>query len=463
MKPPRRPMLAVALLVAASGCSPVRADDFDAGGVKLPPDLTEWKDSADAETLRVLEGYARTRRYESADLDGDGRLDIIVTRDPDTTVRWRSQPSGASAAWVLEQRPDQTRVLSLDVEADGFFELVRTEVPVAGTLTTTRDTNQNQRYDWRRREARTPAGDFDVVEENDPLENGQWQETRRFVVPAVLGQGSGSACVGLSDYFPGWSPVPQFGSSEDLAASTSIHFVDGAPAACDPARRGKLKAAYACAIGRFRKCLTHANAIMASALDSTLASGSLYVGCNNPCSEANTVGRVLLNPPKTNWGPQLLDALTPNEACGVALHELLHWAGVPSDPGHDQGLDATYACGRYCGNCMHHGPGSSGTSSNVDCARCAGTSAEKARCGVEQKPQSVPCPARDICTGALMGNKHCLSCQGIKDYDCSGAPLDRAPTYECCEVGGCPTGYKNNEECVGTAATNTCSAKPPEC
>jgi hypothetical protein len=151
------------------------------------------------------------------------------------------------------------------------------------------------------------------------------------------------------------------------------------------------------------------------------------------------------------------------DLCTVMLHELLHWRGegLGDQTRHDQGIDRTYSCGRYCGGCTSRGPSAPGP--NVDCARCAGTESEKQRCGVKEKDVDMPCPAYELCHGGLRGNRACETCRGLQQQYCDDSDRSAAPELACCET--CPEDFPHNDlQCTGDQSNiGTCGTKPPEC
>jgi hypothetical protein len=126
-----------------------------------------------------------------------------------------------------------------------------------------------------------------------------------------------------------------------------------------------------------------------------------------------------------------------------------------------------YSCGRYCGGCITRGPNpaASGKASgpNADCARCAGTEAEKARCGLKKKEQDIFCPEYNLCHAGLAGNIQCLECRGTKQLFCDDTETSLVPDFKCCK--SCPSGYPTNDKpCFGdSTSAASCGTPPPDC
>lgn len=84
---------------------------------------------------------------------------------------------------------------------------------------------------------------------------------------------------------------------------------------------------------------------------------------------------------------------TDAQLCQYALHEVMHWAGFPGAPAHnDTGFpqdDEVYACGRYCGGCIT-GPS---TTHMADCNKCADGPERKGNyCGMKIEVFKAPGP-----------------------------------------------------------------------
>jgi hypothetical protein len=223
-----------------------------------------------------------------------------------------------------------------------------------------------------------------------------------------------------------------------------------------------VQGAFSCALKRL-SCLDRSNKDVASRVRNALSSRRLFVGCNNPCDNANATTAS----PSNYFGSGRMNlhddlATQPDLMCRTVLHELMHFADVPHDEHHEDGLDRIYACGRYCHDCDKDSiAGAAVPTNNEDCARCGETRAERSRCGVKKSLEASDCNALDLCHAGLTGNVLCETCQGFVEKDCNGEALGDA-AWACCAT--CPAAYpRNDEPCTGKMGTDSCSMKTPEC
>jgi hypothetical protein len=251
--------------------------------------------------------------------------------------------------------------------------------------------------------------------------------------------------------------------------------LDGSGGRCTKARAQRIVKAVDCALDHGFKCLENTNDALSKRLFSTMARETLYFGCGNSCAgtDATTIPWLAIpgfRDGKINFNPNDLDAMSDDELCGVTLHEMLHWGGEGlNDPAdHDKGFDRTYSCGRYCGYCNSRGPDPAASGQiagpNADCARCAGTEAEKSRCGIKKNEVVIDCPQLSLCHAGLAGNVACTACEGLQPLFCDGSkPSLLDPQFLCCDT--CPSGYRNTDvPCPKSGAgALSCGQKAPEC
>jgi hypothetical protein len=387
---------------------------------------------------------------------------------PDGTRRWESDPKRTgNPVWFVEKNNDTGKAtIGLDVAPAAGFEVVEVFDRTARTRIETRDMDGSGKPELRRTmRYAVDLQTVEIVNEADPMETGTFAEVSRSTEPAAWDQG-GTACDGSSN-IPG-NAISQWWANKapDMVPSApGIDFFsgNGAPYDCTPDEATKLAAAFDCALTRARECLPNANQRLAEKMtaDAVASQGSLHVGCNNPCAGklATTLGSTM------NVSNSVLNSYNLNDLCSVIMHEMFHRAGEPGGKDHDStGTDSTYSCARYCANCSHTGKGAP-ASSNVDCARCGETDAEKRRCGVERTLVGTPCPKLDLCHGGIGVNLNCTSCKGIQEVDCDMKPFSKEPLFYCCET--CPDNAPRNTDkpCMGAPSltAGTCGNKAPEC
>jgi hypothetical protein len=215
-------------------------------------------------------------------------------------------------------------------------------------------------------------------------------------------------------------------------------------------------------------CLSATNPRMANAMMETLAGGAdldvscgIASGCGNLAAADRCRWGICPSPDddrnRISFNPDAL-GYDDKDLCSLVLHEFLHIAGEGFEPGHDEGVDRVYSCGRYCAGCSNVAKGAP-ASSNVDCARCAETEAQKKQCGYKEEVTDGECGSDapwGICHGGLaclLGR--CETCRSIEVQNCEGEPI--SARFNCCA--GCPSdcNRSNDFPCIGNPLTeNTC-------
>jgi hypothetical protein len=408
---------------------------------------------------------------EPADLDGDGVAEVTSVALPAGGRRWESNPGHAGhPEWFVEKDRAGKTTIGLDTVAPTGFDVIEVFDPGTRTRIETIDRDGSGKPEQRRTLRYDPTfSTVEILYEADAQETGAWVEVRHETAPAAWDQpgaaSSAAACDGTSD-FPTLYPYWALNRSPDTvpgAPGIRILSGNGATYDCNAAESSKVQAAFNCALTRARSCLPSSNARLAKKISASAVAGlgSLYVGCGNSCpgKNATTEGPVM------NLSRSAIGSPNADDLCSLVMHELFHWAGEPGGSAHDAGAsDAVYSCARYCAHCSHFGKGGT-ASSNVDCARCGETEAEKRLCGVQAMATSLPCPAKDLCHAGLGGNFNCTQCEGVKDADCEGNPFSTSTsTFSCCR--SCPhSGDKNDKPCPGAPKPSllSCGTKAPQC
>jgi cysteine-rich repeat protein len=418
----------------------------------------------DPETRRLVAEAGKAAQGLPADYDGDGVPDYVTTITGGTVQSESDADGDGNPEFISTRDAAGNGAVRIDSDSDGRPEVETTTTvgppPVRVVL---RDTDLDGFVD--RRETDTfdlAAGTVRVVEESDPEGDGTYVTIADDVVP--IGQNSGAPCdpnAGLPGVFDRGSPR--------LRLNGIVIPVDGGGGRCSRSQGERIAKALDCAFTQGHDCLANTNAGLAKELfDGLVRNDNLMIACGNHCagSDANTLTGVLWLGATMNVNPDILDGASPvNDAdlCTVILHELLHWRGegLGDQAKHDQGIDRTYSCGRYCGGCTSRGPGAPGP--NVDCARCAGTESEKGRCGLKVKEEEIPCPAYELCHAGLAGNRACETCRGLQQQFCDDSNSSAAPLLSCCLL--CPAEFPHNDlVCTGDGSKmGTCATKPPEC
>ncbi|GMU58995.1 MAG: hypothetical protein AMXMBFR34_07580 [Myxococcaceae bacterium] len=465
-----RKLLATCALVLG-GCSSTPPTDVPDASLPGVPriDVSEWTGVVSEQTTKLLEQLGRAWAGQSADLDGDGKVDLLALRDADGALTYRYEPSAnGRPGWLLERLPDGHERLSMDLDERTFWDVVIDDYP-DGRRLVMKDRDFNNKYDFRSTATRTVTGDgWEVVEEEDATETGTWTETRRYRMDDVAWQGA--KCNG----FRNWVVAPELANTRTIG-QTTIGFAgvpsgpqdDSTSLACTQPHRDKLMRAFACALDRLG-CLDLANREFATLAWATVTTRKILVGCGNDCAGAiAATDRVPDADARSRmaWNPAEIDRLSDQDLCSTALHEMLHWAGAPHDKAnHDDGSDQIYACGHYCGGCTHEGPLQPPRSSMEDCVVCAGSEEERVRCGWKQKLADITCPTYNLCHGGIGVNAACSTCQGIWYYDCMDSKLSDAPEFYCCATCAPPADRANDKPCTSPPTLrDSCNQPPPEC
>jgi len=424
---------------------------------------------------RLLVGVARLKRGASADVDGDGAPDLLASAPGDGSRLFTSpaDTAGHSSFWSrLGPAGDETTRSDLDLDGVAEEEVRFTAGPPPVRVIET-DTNRDGKKD--RRETATydiAAGTVRLIREDDPEGDGTFAVTSDTTEQIGHDAGAGG-CYGGDGFpaFPSLGSRLRYGAAGDI----SVPYDDsGSGGRCTKPRAQRIVKAVTCAFDKGYKCLEKTNDALAKQLLSTMARETLYFGCGNSCAgkDATTIPWLRVPPfrdGKINFNPTQLDGMTDQELCGVTLHEMLHWAGegLQGAADHDQGVDKTYSCGRYCGGCIARGPNPASygkpAGPNADCARCGGTEAEKARCGLKRREKDILCPEYNLCHAGLAGNIQCEECRGTKQLFCDDTETSLLPEFRCCKK--CPSGYFSNDKpCFGDGTTlASCGNKPPDC
>jgi cysteine-rich repeat protein len=439
------------------------------------PDPDNVLPAQSADIQRLLVEVAKAKRGASADLDGDGTPDVLVTTLPDGSTVTTSPPDAAGHAGFasrIDPAGEETTLIDLDLDGIAEQEVRFAPGPPPVRVTET-DTNHDGIKD--RRETATydvNAGTVRLLREDDPEGDGTFAVVSDTTEP--IGRDAGAAkCDGTQ----GFPVAPSFGSRLRFGAAGDISVPyndDGSGGRCTKPRAQRIMKAVSCALDKGFKCLERSNDALSKQLFSTMVHETLHFGCGNPCAGTDATTIPWLRVPgfrdgKINFNSSQLDGMTDQELCGVTLHEMLHWAGegLQGAADHDQGTDRTYSCGRYCGGCIKRGPDPAAVGKpsgpNADCARCAGTEAEKARCGLKKKEQDILCPEYNLCHAGLAGNIQCEECRGTKQLFCDDTETSILPEFRCCKK--CPSGYFSNDKpCFGDGTTlASCGSKPPDC
>lgn len=426
-------------------------------------------------TQRFLLAAHRATRGLEADLDGDGIADIEATLTGDVLHLRRDADGDGRPEYRSESDPEGNVRETLDGDSDGRPEetiIVEAGAPPRRILT--RDTDLDGTLD--RRETLTydvAAKTVRVVVGTDPEGDGTFATVADVVAPIAREAGR-EKCDG-GDGFP---LAPSTRSRFRAGTYGNISVVcseDGSGGTCTRERAKRVVKALDCALDTGRRCLEKVNRSLHYRLFRTVARETLFFACGNTCAGKDATTSTWVPVPglrdgKTNLNPSHLDAMSDDELCALVLHEMLHWVGEGTgDPtAHEQGHDRTYSCGRYCGRCTSRGPSPAAhglpTGPNADCARCAGTEAEKRRCGTKRQEIDIPCPAYNLCHAGLAGSVACQTCRGLQELFCDDSlPASVEPTFRCCQT--CPSGFRNTDKpCFGDGSNMlSCAQKPPDC
>jgi hypothetical protein len=236
---------------------------------------------------------------------------------------------------------------------------------------------------------------------------------------------------------------------------------------CEEQDARKLEAAFKCALDSPRlQCLYDMNPPIVKDLMTALSTRFLKVGCGFQCGgTAVTSPKVGMN---FNVNRLRAESMTPERLCTVALHELLHWAGLSMSRDHNDAngtrTDRIYSCSRYCGGCEREPELAQPPSPNEDCARCALDTDTKRACGVKLEQGPMTCDPNDLstilCHAGIAGDARCQQCSGLQSLTCDGYHLQEPPTFLCCQT--CPASFPQNDvPCSGTSRSDIGSCDDP--
>jgi hypothetical protein len=431
----------------------------------MPPGVEYPLPRMALEARRFIEQSERARVGYPADADGDGIFDYQLTRAGGGTVAESDENGDGLAEYRSVRDAAGNETVEIDSDSDGKPETtIDTTVGPPPRRVRLMDTDADGTMDARRTDTfDLAAGTVRVVEESDPEGDGSFVVVSDQVVPIPLDAGA-ATCDGSAGF-------PEETGGEQIRIGGISIPVGGGGGRCDTPHAERLLRALSCALSDGTKCLRNTNAGLHERLfDAVTQEDVLVMACGNPCGNkyaTTTGGPGSFRDGHMNFNTTQMDGLTGDELCGIMLHEMLHWAGEGFSGDHDHGVDKTYSCGRYCGRCTAPAgptpPAGTPTGPNADCARCAGTDAEKRRCGIQKEEVDLGCPPLDLCHAGLAGNRNCETCRGLKDKFCDGtaAPVDAA--FRCCQT--CPSGFPTNDKpCVGDGSTpGSCATKPPDC
>jgi hypothetical protein len=401
-----------------------------------------------------------------ADINGDGTNDYTTTKRPDGSTETIIDLDGDGNP-EFDEVVDSAgnRTVTIDSNSDGVADEETTyTVGPPPKQVTLEDVDFNGAMDHRQTVTYDlTAGTVEVVLETSAAQDGNYTVDSDTTEPISAAQATGAGCNGQIGF-----PSDTGGATTSVAGA---HVPSGGGGGrCTDAEASRLGAAYKCAMNQGLHCLLSTNRNLALRLFDALAHDSLLVGCGNPCAgeDAATQRGVWWIPGQTaghtNFNPNFVDNGSDTDLCAVALHEALHWIGEGFEPNHDDGTDRVYGCGRYCGGCTSRGPGF--MSSNIDCAKCAGTQDEKQSCGVQQKMAAAPGQGSGLChQGLACIAADCADPQGVETDTCDGTAIPGLMvSFSCCA--SCPDtcNASNDIPCQGMPnLLNTCSQKPPAC
>lgn len=445
------------LLVFAVGCS--STVPLTDAGFPVRFDKSKFKDITDDETLDWLFELRKAQLGESADLDGDGVRETTVTRTPQGSTKWVSQPF--HTAFQVEHFPDGRRVHQLFYENAGYMAQQAEFGTQPFQALFSYDSNTNNKFERRITRSLETDGGLLWVEEVDAMEKGTWVETQRWATPQWHDQSGsgGDGCQGTANM-----PLEIGLFEENVPGITILDSLQNSTVGCDTMRTAKLGAALRCFRERL-KCLDRVNPTLRNNVASHLATDEWQLGCNNTCPgrNATSLPRNGGVPAKTNFSASFIDNATPSDLCSIVMHEAMHVAEVDYNPtDHDtNGDDQIYACSRYCADCNTRRHGATQTP-NTDCATCAPTAAKKRACGLKTQHETV-IYGMGICAGGFV-NPACSDWKAPVSRDCNGGSPVSRPEAGCCNA--CPANSNNTiKPCAATLPmpTDTCSMKAPEC
>ncbi len=430
--------------------------------------------STSTDVQRLIAELDKLAANQSADLNGDGVAEVKVTVDPSGTVTWSvDQDHDGTAEYIRTYQPStKTAVSLIDADQDGFAEIKTTKQPENRVIE--RDTDGDQVYDWRRTDTYDrSAGTIRTVLETAPSGDGKYSVVsdttsplRKAACPpppADTPEEESDVCDKPMDPATVGNPNDHLGSNR-YGTYNNYGATDGADGSCSAAHSAQIAAAFYCALQRLQDCLSAANNEEAKRMYDALASSQLAMSCSNHCGNAQAAGN---EDGTMSWNPDSLDKISSDEACSVALHEMMHWAGSPDDgANHGAGDDLVYSCGRYCGGSKgcaetdRNTPKNCGITPARDCAACAGTSDEKARCG-QRTTQVQGDPWPGIChqgLGCIAGG--CEDVQAVQTEYCDGTVIGKQAV--CCNSCPADCNQSNDFPCTSTIVPQD-KCKTPDC
>ncbi len=431
----------------------------------VPPGL-------DAASTKLLAQAVRLQDGVGADFDGDGVDEVKVEVANGVVLTWFDQDQNGSPEMLRRKRPNGDVELLFDPDEDGFPNTY--EVQRATEREILEDLDRNQVHDRRRLEVYDGSGNMQVTlshldKSGTWVQDDQFTVTRRRAKCGVKQPGApANGSVGPDCFDP---PQQTLNRPGDVIVVYDSGGAQDSQGFCSRAHSEKIGKAVACALGQVRGCLKDTNGDEYRRMMTALGSGRrMSIDCGMICG-----GQAAADDSGVSFPSASLDRMSDAELCSALLHEMLHWAGTPdSGDTHGDGVDRVYACGRYCGGARGCTYTSAGATQNYDttcqvtpakdCAICAGTVAEKLKCGqrTEQRPAVTPlggvCHAGLACVAGdcldTIENR-LLTCDGVDTGMLSGP---------CCN--SCPStcNRSNDLPCpAGPISQTTCDGTPPAC
>jgi hypothetical protein len=430
-----------------------------------------------APTLSECSIRRRARQGMPADFDGDGRAEFVPVLDGMGGVTVADDPAGDGIV-VYKFVYDALAVTAsytYDPNGDGTGQISIVHTINNHVIVTTRDVDFDGNPDWRMTRTSDPgSGTANVLIESAPNNDGNFVTVRDTTIPSAYNCGNGVDDGG----FPTDAPTVSAGGGIRIRISNGYGGVgDGSVeinGACSNAHAQALEKAIDCALSQSATCLRSTNGMAYFLLDTALAYGTWDLSCGNGCDPGTTKeqnecgpGSGACAPVETSFNPDSLGSLrTDTNRCDLVLHEMLHWAGVPSDDTHPQGVDQVYACARYCGGCDEPSPWAPpGATTSRDCATCANSPDEKAQCGLKPRWRPSKKSMGFVCWGSTTSSSSCdpgcvtpyedypLNCD---DTVATGSSAKRWIPRWCCTQCGqscdknddiCPSDFSSPADC----------------
>ena len=275
----------------------------------------------------------------------------------------------------------------------------------------------------------------------------------------------------------------------------SIYICEGsAEGGCTSEESDRLKSAFACMFQRYSSCIRETNRITWYMFIAHMAFNGLTGGVGIQCASlgvpANSTMNFFIHDARIIFDRDMLLGQSKNDTCSLAIHEFMHVLGKSMMEGggkeaHDQGTDAVYSCGRYCGFCSQYTKGSQKLndhwifeSNYMECFRCADSPDRQKACGFKEEfiqkechENYSVCHAGLGCLGAPCKNPKCgdsalaKSChknesdrkifdqRTVNSWCCQECPIT------CNESNDMPCNDESNE----LQLKDTCSLPPPHC